>query len=222
MSTARLVTLKVSVAVVSQLLILLTMAAVIWVFGPLFISNMMDLKSDALVLFAQLGQQTLASLTFWPALLLTQFTIAVILYASFSTWCVLRPLPIQRTALALLGYFVVLLIAALVFAAPGELGVIVKATLHQHLWLPVLLIPLATGYCVYSLLKNQVLTLRQWVVLAVFCGLATGFFIEALIAEGFYQPERATVTAAFVSMPGFLPLTAAVLALWTMTRVRHY
>jgi len=88
-------------------------------------------------------------------------------------------------------------------------------------WIVVAAMTLATAYLLWRVLAEQILTLRQ-ACGAILTSAAFGVaWITVLQAVGVQLSGRPAMDAAWMLSPALLTLMAAVLAPWSLSRVRH-
>ena len=110
----------------------------------------------------------------------------------------------------------------LVLATRRGIGVeLLLNTITATKWIAVAAMTLATAYLLWRVLAEQILTLRQAcgaILMAAAFGVA---WITVLQAVGVQLSERPAMDAAWMLSPALLTLMAAVLAPWSLSRVRH-
>ena len=110
----------------------------------------------------------------------------------------------------------------LVLATRRGIGVeLLLNTITATKWIAVAAMTLATAYLLWRVLAEQILTLRQAcgaILMAAAFGVA---WITVLQAVGVQLSGRPAMDAAWMLSPALLTLMAAVLAPWSLSRVRH-
>ena len=110
----------------------------------------------------------------------------------------------------------------LVLATRRGIGVeLLLNTITATKWIAVAAMTLATAYLLWRVLAEQILTLRQAcgaILMAAAFGVA---WITVLQAIGVQLSGRPAMDAAWMLSPALLTLMAAVLAPWSLSRVRH-
>ena len=110
----------------------------------------------------------------------------------------------------------------LVLATRRGIGVeLLLNTITATKWIAVAAMTLATAYLLWRVLAEQILTLRQAcgaILMSAAFGVA---WITVLQAVGVQLSGRPAMDAAWMLSPALLTLMAAVLAPWSLSRVRH-
>ena len=153
--------------------------------------------------------------------------VAAIVVAVMVTFRAAQPaLRARYTRRMNIATWVVLLSAGalvlLVLATRRGIGVeLLLNTITATKWIAVAAMTLATAYLLWRVLAEQILTLRQAcgaILMAAAFGVA---WITVLQAVGVQLSERPAMDAAWMLSPALLTLMAAVLAPWSLSRVRH-
>jgi len=223
-STARQAAIRISVCLGSAAVAGIVLVAVVGLLGPLLIAELRDIRAqyvDALITFAQLG--------FFGALLRTllivlAFLTGLLLFATFLTWFMLHSKRMTAGVTGLGIYAFMLVIGITVFTAGEEFDAALEQVARGHLWLVVLLIPLAIAFMLRELLADWVISRTQlcWMLVV---GLALqGLNLIWLFGSANYGALDLQIGASALSylvVQGLIPLLAITLSLWTSNRIRH-
>jgi len=221
LSTVTLVSIKIANAILGLLVMTLTMSLVIAIFGGFLVDNMAEMRASAWDFLLFLFSWPMTDIVYYGLLLFTQLCVGVVFYTSFSTWCMLTPKVIGGVWFCLTAYGVVLWVAALLLAGEGGIGALFVSYLTQSLWLIVVAIPAAIAYLMHTLLRDCVLTRMQMGSLVGVCLTIGVMIFQTLTQFGEPVAEISLLAKSLARVVCLLPLTAALLAPWTMSWVRH-
>lgn len=213
MTTARLAAIQIAVAAASILLAYTLLGASVWWSLPL-LSGVID--------FAPWQRALADALAAWPTVhllsaavvALCAFVTVVALLATIRAYSVRYGLRIWWGALAAVLYTIAVAFAiALEWLSADVVGV--------HLWVVAAAIVLVTAYVIVRALAGGVLLPLQGV--AVTLGWAAFAAVLWYVAResGFFLAARPPALEAFLLALAVLPLTAAVLAAWSLASIRH-
>ena len=208
MGTARLAAVQIGVAVAAILGAWALIAAAVALSLPLYAG------AGASSLWRVLAARPVSELAGLLVLGVAAFATVIALLATVRTLGAIYGMRLWLGALAVVTYSI-----GLAFAVATD--VVSQAAIGAHLWAIALTIPIGTGYVIVRALGARVLGAGQllaiaaaWIALAAmaaFVARATGTAIEAL----------APAVAALTWSATLLPLSAAVLAPWAYSRMRH-
>lgn len=221
LGTVQLVSIKIVNAILGLLVMTLTMSLIIATFGGFIVDNMAEMRAGAWDFMLFLFSWPIADTLYYGLLLFTQLCVGIVFYASFSVWCMLRPKVIGGVWFCLTAYSLALWVAALVLAEQGGIGALFVSYLTQSLWLIVVAIPAAIAYLMHTLLRDCVLTRMQMCSLVVVCLTIGVMIFQTLTQFGEPVAEISLLAKSLARVVCLLPLTAALLAPWTMSWVRH-
>lgn len=212
-ATTRLVAVQVAVAVTSILCAWLLLAASLWLSLPHF---------RAVVDAAPLQRDLVASLATWPAARLVlapivtvvAFATIVALLAAVRAYSVRHGMWLWLGALGVAAYVIGLAVAV----ASDNLS---AAVIGAHFWAFALAIPLLTAFVILRALAHGLLSLAAFAgMLAAWVAFAAA--VAYLAYEfGFAVTALPNALAALAAASLLLPLTAAVLAPWSLRSIRH-
>jgi len=225
LNTAQLTLIRTSVTLGSTLIAGLVMAVSIWFFGPYFINDFAEMRALILEFLQTLSELGIASVTLRVVLILFAFLTGLLLYATFLTWFMLQSKKMSIGLLLISAY--IFLVATGLSALFGNLkdSYVLQASVFQsHLWIVIFFIPTSIIIMSRSLLKNGVISAKGTMLLAVMALLVQVLNLTWLFGANNYDVLQLDISAAhlsYLSMQGFLPLLAAIFALWTSDRIRH-
>jgi len=221
MSTAKLVTIKLSVAIISLLVAGLTMVAVIWIIGPLLIYSFDEISAITLEGISRFGSESTVFIISRVILFLVAFASGSIIYAAFNSWAMLKPRQFSWVFGAIPLYCFLIIVLATLMRDEGERQVFLIAVASGHSWLLVALLPMAAIYLFRAVLEDQVLNWKQLLIVSAVSVVLAALYISSLVSSGYYSSATHAGLVALVSLLGLLPFVAVGLALWTMSRIRH-
>jgi len=229
MSTTQLTFVRTSVSLLSTLIAGCVTAAIVWIFGSFLIEDFQEIRVDFLEFVAFLLEGGFADGMLRVLLMLLAFLTSLVLLSIFFTWTMLHS---RRMAIAcaLIAVYLFLIANGLpaFFRENEAYNLMVVTVIKIHLWIVILLIPLATISMIRGLLVDGVINK------ALLSSMLTiGFIFQGLNLLWLYGANNtlpinmtgfsylAMTGFSYLAMQGFLPLLAVVFALWTTHKSRH-
>ena len=225
--TAQLAALKVVVKSVCVLAALIAIGVSVWISMPL-LGDAVFIQMWSVPLNSQRSgfNDAVASLTGYEQLSLVVVAVlgVVIWVAAFAMLGALwtrysRRMNIAALLLLLYG----LALALLALAAWRGIGpaIAIGATLRATSWVAAAAIVVLTGYFLWRGFAERLLTVRQaWIVVFLSAAFAAAWLI-LLRAAGLSPADMSAEDAVRLLSLALLPITVAVLAPWSLSRVRH-
>ncbi len=214
MATARLAAVQVSVAIAAILGAWALLAIGLWLAAPLATATpgVAPLQQALAVTLAASSAAQVASFIF---VALVGFATLVALLAAIRAFSVLYGLRLWLGALALAAYGIFFLVAV---AADWWGGRVVGA----HLWALAATIVLGTAFALRRALVESVLGRKQLLAIAAgwvaFAAVLGWRLHDAVWAFGASAPALVALSLA----AALLPMTAAILATWSLALIRHF
>lgn len=212
-TTTRLAAVQIAVAVTSILGAWLLLAASLWLSLPHF-RETVDSAPLQRALVAALAAWPAARLLLAPIVAIVAFATVVALLATVRAYSVRHGMWIWLGALGMAAYAIGLAVAV----ASDHLS---AAVIGVHFWAFALAIPLLTAFVILRALAYGLLSLAAFGgMLAAWTAFAAAM---AYLADGFGLALTALPNAltALAAASLVLPLTAAVLAPWSLHSIRH-
>lgn len=222
LSTAKLVAIKLSVNFARLVAAAVAMLIVVWVFGSLFIDGFDQIRMQALDKLAELVSMPSLALARLVVICLTVFATAAILYAALGVWFMLKPQLMSWivSALTVYGFLLAMFIAWI--TESSEFDTLSSAVYIKHLWLFMLGLPIVLVFMYREVIRDRILNFKQLLVLSVI-GLVLGLLqIIYLVNSEFYSTESQLEVLVSTNLLGALPLAVILIALLTMSRLRHH
>jgi len=224
MSTAKLTLIRVTVSLLSTLVAGLVISVVLWVLGPILITDFVDIRGQFLESLDFLAELSFLAGALRITLLLLAFLTGIFLFAIFLTWFMLQSKKMSITVTALAIYTFLLVNGLIAFTNEGEFNRVLDSVARAHLWIVISLIPLGIVAMLRKLLRGCVIDRTQ---LLWMCGIGATIQLLNLVwlfGANNYDAMNIDITLTLLSYfiaQGFLPLFAAALALWTSDKIRH-
>ena len=92
----------------------------------------------------------------------------------------------------------------------------------KHLWVYMLGVPAALVFLYREVIRDRILNARKFLVLLTMGLLLALLHISYLVSSEFYATESQIEVLVSTSLLGVLPLGAILMALWTMSSLRHH
>ena len=224
LNTAQLTLMRVSVSLLSTLIAGIIMAAVLWVLGPYLISDFQEMRVLFLDSFDAIARAGFAGGLLRIVLILLAFLTGLFLFAIFLTWFMLHSRKIAMGITAICVYVFLLSNGLIAFYKGVEFNPTADAVARGHLWILIVLIPVGMALMFRGLLQEWVINKTQMMWLLAIGTLLQGLNLIWLFGANNYDALNADISIAqlgYLIMQGFLPLLAAVFALWTANKIRH-
>ena len=212
-TTTRLAAVQIAVAVTSILGAWFLLAASLWLSLPHF-RETVDSAPLQRALVAALATWPAARLVLAPIVTIVAFATVVAMLAAVRTYSVRHGMWIWLGALGMAAYVIGLAVAV----ASDNLS---AAVIGVHFWGIALAIPLLTAFVIRRAFAHGLLSLTAFAgMLAAWVAFAT---VVAYLAYefGFAVTTLPNALAALAAASLLLPLTAAVLAPWSLRSIRH-
>jgi hypothetical protein len=213
-TTTRLAAVQIAVAVTSILAAWLLLGASLWLSLPHF--RAVDSAPLQRALVAALAAWPAVRLALTPIVTVVAFATVVALLAAVRAYSVRHGKWVWLGALGVAAYVIGLSVAA--GSASENLS---AAVIGVHVWALALAIPLLTGLVIVRALAHGLLSF------AVCAGMVAAWVAFAAAAAylaydfGFAVTALPSALAALAAASLVLPLTAAVLAPWSLRSIRH-
>ncbi len=227
LSTAKLTLIRASVSLSSALLAGVIMYGSLWILGPLLFSDFQSMQSEFLEIFTIFTGIGFVDLALRIFLSLTAFLTALLLLATFFTGTMLHNRPFAIGIAFVPAYIFLWSISLMGFYGsenPETYNQAIDTVFANHLWILVLLIPVSLVIMLRDLLQDQMLSQTQMLRLLTVGIVLAGLNLIWLFDASHYDVlgrDIWLVQLSYLVVQGFLPLLAAVLALWTSNRIRH-
>lgn len=223
-STARQTAIRISVCLGSAVVAGIVLVTIVGLLGPLLIAEVRDIREqyiDALITFAQLGFFGVLLRTLLVAL---AFLTGLLLFATFLTWFMLQSKRMTAGVVGLGIYTFLLINGIIIFTTDDEFYAVFEQFARGHLWLVVLLIPVAIAFMLRELLSDWVISRTQLYGMLAVSLVLQGLNLIWLFGSANYDALDLDIGASALSylvLQGFIPLLAITLSLWTSNRIRH-
>lgn len=227
LSTAKLALIRTTVSLSSALLAGVIMFATLWIVGPFLVSNYQDMQTELLgnlTIFDGIG---LADVTLIVFLSLVAFLTGLHLLVTFFTWTMLRNRAATIGATIIPIYIFLWSISLMAIYGNGDADAhnqAIDTVFANHLWILILLIPVALVIMLRDLLRESVITETHMLYILATGLVIVGLYLIWLFAGDHYavlDRDLGVVQLGYLVMQSLLPLLAVVLALWTSNKIRH-
>lgn len=222
LATAKLVAIKLSVNIAGLVVAAIAMLLVVWLFGSLSIDGFDQIKTQVLDRLAEFVSTPPLALARVVVIYLTGFATVAVLWAALGIWFMLRP-PLMSWIVSVLAVYAFLLAMFIARITEGsEFGTLSSAINIKHLWVFMLGMPAIIVFLYRQVIRDRLLNVRQLLVLSVIGLLLALLQISYLASSEFYVAESPIEVLVSTSLLGVLPLVAILMALWTMSSLRHH
>ncbi len=221
LSTAKIVRIRLGMAMLCLLVAGLAAFLSIALLGPLLLEDFATVQAQFLQRLDSITSNGLIYSTLQIVLFLCFGYILSVLYSIFITWFAIKP-RFMTKAFAGLSIYLLLQLAFLVATTEGNEFVTAAQTLGRvHSWLFAGIIILAAIAILPKLARDRVLTGSQSLILLMVGLLLMAFNSLDLTVYGGLEEGASLAKAVLQHSAGLLPLAGTALALWTQDQLRH-